>query len=88
MVRARACLMYWCLLVVYFAAVLLYDVCFCDFASRYTDQTMLSGALHSWRHFPDDVELVERNAAKDRCVCKCVRVRARVGACVMLHSDK
>ena len=87
--------------------MLLYDVCFCDFASRYTDQTMLSGALHSWRHFPDDVELVERNAARDRCVCKCVRVlhcvrvrvlhcvrvlhrvrvRARVGACVMLHSD-
>lgn len=33
---------------------------------RYSDQTLLSGALHSWRHFPDHVELVARNTQLDR----------------------
>ncbi len=33
---------------------------------RYADQTLLSAALHKWRHFPDDVELVARNTALDR----------------------
>lgn len=37
-----------------------------DLEAWYTDQTLLSAALHNWRHFPDDVELVARNSHVDR----------------------
>jgi hypothetical protein len=37
-----------------------------DLDAWYTDQTLLSAALHSWRHFPDQVELVARNTLRDR----------------------
>ena len=51
----------------------------------YTDQTMLSSALHNWRHFPDDVELVARNPARDRIDRMMWRVPAgkeELGRCV------
>ena len=37
-----------------------------DLEAWYTDQTLLSSALHSWRRFPDQVELVARNTQRDR----------------------
>ena len=37
-----------------------------DLPAWYSDQTMLSAALHSWTRFPDDVELVHRNTQRDR----------------------
>jgi hypothetical protein len=37
-----------------------------DLSAWYLDQTMLSASLHSWKHFPDDVELVARTSQSDR----------------------
>ena len=58
---------------------------FCHTLRMYTDQTMLSSALHNWRHFPDDVELVARNPARDRIDRMMWRVPAgkeELGRCV------
>jgi hypothetical protein len=37
-----------------------------DLQAWYTDQTLISGALHTWGRFPDDAELVHRNTHRDR----------------------